>query len=427
MDSSSLNHLPPLKRLRFLHQQHQHHQHHTPPSNLTLPAKKRKQTLDSTFLHNNPPSPPTTPSPTVHYYSLPAKKRVFALNPTHTLSPPPFDLNIAYTPSPEKPTTNIQSFTHPSPQKHNQSKEKPISDIKIQSFTDPSPQKQQKHREKENPDNKIQFFTDPSPQKPEKHQEKQNPDNKIQSLTDPSSRKHEEKQDHCDDDDDDEIVGNEIKAEDEDEEDGDDDDGILCCVCQSTDGDPEDPIVFCDGCDLMVHASCYGNPLSKGIPEGDWFCEPCRFNQNGDGSGNNDSAISSSSCCCLCPVKEGAMKQTTDNRWAHIVCAVFVPEVFFADPEGREGIDCSKVPRKRWLEKCYVCDKCDGCAIVCSEPKCGLGFHVTCGVREELCIEYKEGKKGETIVAGFCKSHSQIWEKQQQSGKYKIVAVQDMK
>ncbi|KAK7317832.1 hypothetical protein RJT34_02398 [Clitoria ternatea] len=203
-------------------------------------------------------------------------------------------------------------------------------------------------------------------------------------------------------------------------DDDDDDDGILCCVCQSTDGDPADPIVFCDGCDLMVHATCYGNPLSNGIPEGDWFCERCRL-------GRVDAR------CLLCPVKEGVMKRVTmgkeegEEGWAHVVCALLVPEVFFRDPEGREGIDCSKVPKKRWVERCYICGTCDGSALVCSEPKCGLAFHVTCGIKEQLCIEYKEGKKGSTIVAGFCKTHSQLWEEQQGSGKYKIVAVEDEK
>lgn len=105
------------------------------------------------------------------------------------------------------------------------------------------------------------------------------------------------------------------------------------------------------------------------------------------------------------------MKRTTEGTWAHVVCALFVPEVFFCDPEGREGIDCSKVPKKRWSEKCYVCECCDGCALVCSEPKCGLAFHVTCAMKEDLWIEYKEGKKGATIVAGFCKTHTQVWEK----------------
>ncbi|CAH1429872.1 unnamed protein product [Lactuca virosa] len=190
-----------------------------------------------------------------------------------------------------------------------------------------------------------------------------------------------------------------------------DEDGILCAVCQSTDGDPSDPIVFCDGCDLMVHTTCYGNPLINGVPEGDWFCSQCQITDK-----NKDSS------CCLCPFNGGALKPTNNGLWAHIVCALFIPEVFFHDPEGREGIDCSKVPLRRWGKKCYVCRKTKGCAIDCSEENCGLSFHVTCGLKEDLCIEYKEGRNKGAIVAGFCKSHSDLWIKQQGTGKYKIVA-----
>ncbi|KAK7313283.1 hypothetical protein VNO77_37926 [Canavalia gladiata] len=302
MDSTttSLHDLPPLKRHRFMQQ----HTDFTP-----LPAKKRKESRKA------PPSPPPFPSPTV--YSLPAKKRVWALQPLND-AVPPFDLKVEYNPS-------------------------------LQAQAQAQAQAQQ--------------------------------------------------------------------------EDDTEDDGILCCVCQSTDGHPADPIVFCDGCDLMVHASCYGNPLTKGVPDGDWFCERCRFISEERKKGNDNVTVA----CTLCPVKEGAMKRTRDERWAHVVCAVLVPEVFFWDPEGREGIDCSKVPKKRWLEKCYICGCFDGCALLCSEPKCGLAFHVTCALQHELCIEYKECKKGATIVAGFCQTHSQLWEKQQQSGKYKIVAIEDKK
>ncbi|XP_044507771.1 protein Jade-1-like [Mangifera indica] len=191
----------------------------------------------------------------------------------------------------------------------------------------------------------------------------------------------------------------------------DDDDGIVCAICQSTDGDSKDPIVLCDGCDLMVHTTCYGNPLVKNIPEGDWFCAQCLASKE------KNSQFS----CCLCPMKGGAMKPTTNGLWAHVVCAVFVPEVFFEDPEGREGIDCSKVPKVREEKKCYICRSKRGCAIECSEPKCPLWFHVTCGLKEDLSIEYKEGKKG-AVVAGFCKDHTELWKKQQQTGKFKIVA-----
>lgn len=190
-------------------------------------------------------------------------------------------------------------------------------------------------------------------------------------------------------------------------------DGIMCAVCQSTDGDPSDPIVFCDGCDLMVHTTCYGDPLTKGIPEGDWFCSQCQIITD-----KNKGGLS----CCLCPINGGALKPTNNGRWAHIVCALFIPEVFFSDPEGREGIDCSRVPSRRWGKRCYVCKKSNGCAIDCSEEKCCLSFHVTCGLKEDLCIEYKEGRNKGAIVAGFCKSHSDLWMKQQTTGKYKIVA-----
>ncbi|KAK9153200.1 hypothetical protein Sjap_000680 [Stephania japonica] len=203
------------------------------------------------------------------------------------------------------------------------------------------------------------------------------------------------------------------------------DDGIVCGVCRSTDGDPSDPIVLCDGCDAMVHALCYGSPLNQGVPEGDWFCATCQQSPSSPRNGTGEL------CCCLCPVKGGVMKPTTDDQWAHIACALLVPEVFFRDPEGRGGIDCSRLPQKRWEETCYICDSSEGCAINCSEPKCSLAFHVGCGLNEDLCIEYKEGRSGRGggagIVAGFCKSHSQLWKKQQETGKFRIVAREEDK
>lgn len=185
-----------------------------------------------------------------------------------------------------------------------------------------------------------------------------------------------------------------------------DDDGIVCAVCESTDGDPTDPIVLCDGCDLMVHASCYGHPFTKGIPEGDWFCAQCSESKSG-----KKPASKLQPSCCLCPVGGGALKPTTDGRWAHLVCAIYVPEVFFEDSEGREGINCGGVLKRRWEKKCYVCESKNGCVIDCSEPKCRLGFHVSCGLKEGLCIEYREGKNRGGVVAAFCRPHTDLWKK----------------
>lgn len=184
-------------------------------------------------------------------------------------------------------------------------------------------------------------------------------------------------------------------------DDDDDDDGITCAVCRSTDADPTDPIVFCDGCDLTVHSTCYGSPLLHSIPDGPWFCLQC-----------SESPKPPNSKCCLCPKQGGPLKPTVDGQWAHIICALLVPEVFFRDPEGREGIDCSEVPLMRRNVECYVCGGRGGCGVECSERKCGLGFHASCGVEEGLCFEVREGKGGDGgIVAGFCGEHTKLWKK----------------
>ncbi|CAN6457361.1 unnamed protein product [Victoria cruziana] len=189
------------------------------------------------------------------------------------------------------------------------------------------------------------------------------------------------------------------------------DDGIVCDVCKSTDGDPSDPIVLCDGCDVMVHASCYGDPLVRAIPGGDWFCAKCQF---------RNSCSEELPSCCLCPADRGALKPTTDGRWAHILCALLVPEVFFRDSVGREGIDCSNVPRRRWEGDCYICNTNRGSVIECSEPRCSSAFHSSCGLENDLHLEYKEERAGDLIV-GFCKHHTRLWKKQQLTGKFKIV------
>eukprot|EP01018_Ginkgo_biloba_P004173 Gb_23341 [translate_table: standard] len=198
------------------------------------------------------------------------------------------------------------------------------------------------------------------------------------------------------------------KREEEKEE---EEDGVICNVCRGQDGNSSDPIVFCDGCDLMVHASCYGDPLIKEIPQGDWFCARCMEHAD---------APPQQQCCFLCPSSKGAMKRTTRNSWAHISCALLVPEVFFQCPEGREGIDCSRVPSRRWRMVCSFCDMARGACIECSEPRCPCTFHISCGLDRDFSIEYMESKAG-GIVIGFCDVHTPKWQKQQETGRFKIV------
>ena len=72
--------------------------------------------------------------------------------------------------------------------------------------------------------------------------------------------------------------------------------------------------------------------------------------------------------CVFCPNGGGAMKQTIDNRWGHILCATWIPEVNFANLMYLEPIDSiEQVPKARWKLVCYLCKKKMGACIQCSK------------------------------------------------------------
>ncbi|XP_011270325.1 hypothetical protein CAOG_08705 [Capsaspora owczarzaki ATCC 30864] len=152
------------------------------------------------------------------------------------------------------------------------------------------------------------------------------------------------------------------------------DDDAVCCVCLGPSPAPGNEIIFCDSCNMAVHQNCYGVPY---IPEGQWVCRRCIVSP------------SKPVDCVLCPNKGGAFKQTVDGRWAHIVCAMLVPETVLGNTVYLEPIDgVQHIPKARWTLKCYLCGKRTGACIQCHKPNCYTSFHATCAQRAGLHLHF---------------------------------------
>ncbi|KAL0897204.1 hypothetical protein Bca101_081165 [Brassica carinata] len=161
-----------------------------------------------------------------------------------------------------------------------------------------------------------------------------------------------------------------------------------CNVCHMDEEYENNLFLQCDKCRIMVHAGCYGElePCDGAL----WLCNLCR-----------PGAPDIHPRCCLCPVVGGVMKPTTDGRWAHLACAIWIPETCLSDVKKMEPID-----RVKKISKC-------------SNDSCRVAYHPLCARASGLCVELesedklfllpKEDEEADQciLMRSFCKRHRQ--------------------
>lgn len=180
-----------------------------------------------------------------------------------------------------------------------------------------------------------------------------------------------------------------------------------CSVCHMDEEYENNLFLQCDKCRMMVHARCYGElePVDGVL----WLCKLC-------GPGAPDSPPP----CCLCPVTGGAMKPTTDGRWAHLACAIWIPETCLSDIKTMEPIDgLSRINKDRWKLLCSICGVSYGACIQCSNSTCRVAYHPLCARAAGLCVELEDEDRLHLIsveddeddqcirLLSFCKKHRQ--------------------
>ena len=150
-----------------------------------------------------------------------------------------------------------------------------------------------------------------------------------------------------------------------------------CAICDDSEGENSNAIVFCDGCNLAVHQGAKVSNSYKDVKfNTTQIAMGCHISQRVSGSAASVPflprflwqvfillPLPSRPCwwppksCVLCPNEGGAFKQTIHGEWVHLLCAIWVPETRVANEVFMEPITgLDKVSKQRWkLVRHIIC------------------------------------------------------------------------
>ncbi|KAJ3773251.1 hypothetical protein FB446DRAFT_733812 [Lentinula raphanica] len=149
----------------------------------------------------------------------------------------------------------------------------------------------------------------------------------------------------------------------------------LHCYACSKNG-PVGKVIKCKKCGFSVHAASVGITLNADELD-DWRCDLCENEEEQEASIYHD--------CLLCPRPQHsrpgsylrACKVTENHGWAHVLCAVFIPEINFTDTSTLRSVEgITNIPSKKWTTQCVLCQEKGGAVVKCND--CYKEYHVSC-------------------------------------------------
>lgn len=251
----------------------------------------------------------------------------------------------------------------------------------------------------------------------------------------------------------------------------------VCAVCSGEEACDSNEIVFCDGCDVGVHQECYGVAFipegqwrcqrcqaqlihrkkqhndhihrlilahrakkrkveqlnsekdaqesssvvnshnskteQKKLPSTKLSVANISNSRKGNDTTADPQCSNFEINCILCPNTTGAFKQTDTGTWAHLSCALWIPEATVEDPDLMEPIiGVENIPESSWLLHCSICKQQStrstkpghhraelfksGACMRCSAPNCMRAFHVTCAQKAKFYMRLNRTTVGDS-------------------------------